>query len=152
MAAMSDYLENKIVDAIFRGQTFPALPTLYIGLTTNPLFDANTGANASEFAGTGGYARVALTSSLTTWMGTNSNAVGTVSTGTDGTIRNNTAITFPAPIGNWGVANSFGLFDSATIGAGNLLFYGQLTNPKTINNGDAAPSFTVNTLTIQIDN
>lgn len=150
MAAMSDYLENKIVDAIFRGQTLPTITTTYIGLTTNPLYDANTGTNASEFAFAGGYTRVAITGSLTNWMGTSYNTGGTVSAGTNGTVSNNTAITFPAPTGAWGVANSFGLFDAAT--AGNLLFFGQLTNPKTINAGDAAPTFTANTLSIQLDN
>jgi hypothetical protein len=31
------------------------------------------------------------------------------------------------------------------------LFYGDLTLPKTINNGDPAPSFAAGALTVQID-
>jgi hypothetical protein len=35
---------------------------------------------------------------------------------------------------------------------GNLLFYGNLTTPKTVNNGDAAPTFSASALSIQLDN
>ena len=36
--------------------------------------------------------------------------------------------------------------------AGNLLIYGNLTTSKTVNNGDAAPSFPAASLQFQIDN
>lgn len=152
MSAMSDYLENKIIDAVFRGQALPTIGNTWIALTSTPVVDSNTGTNITEIPNSGGYARVQLTSNLTNWMGTNFNQAGTISSGTNGTVSNNVAITFPSPTGSWGVANSFALLDSGTWGAGNLLFYGQLTAPKTINAGDAAPTFTANTLQIQIDN
>jgi hypothetical protein len=44
----------------------------------------------------------------------------------------------------------FGVHDSATGGV--ELFYAALGAPKTINNGDPAPSFVAGALTIQIDN
>ena len=151
MAAMSDYLENKVVDAIFRGQPLPTISNIWVALTTTPVTDSNTGANITEFAATGSYARVQLTSNLNSWMGTNY-AQGVASVGSNGTVSNNVAITFPAPTGNWGIANSFVLLDTATVGTGNTLFYGQLTQAKTINSGDADPTFSANTLQIQIDN
>jgi hypothetical protein len=43
-----------------------------------------------------------------------------------------------------------GVYDAST--GGNLLFYGNLTQAKTVNNGDAAPSFPAGTFTYQEDN
>ncbi len=34
MSAMSDYLENKLIDQLFRGQAAPTTSTLYVGLLT----------------------------------------------------------------------------------------------------------------------
>ena len=59
-------------------------------------------------------------------------------------------ITFPAPTASWGVVTYMAVYDAST--AGNLLFYAALTASKTINNGDAAPSFAAAALTLQIDN
>ena len=150
MAAMSDYLENKLIDFVFRGQAFTPTTNTFVGLLTSAPNDANTGSNVVEVSG-GGYDRVAVGSSLLNWSGTQSNSANTTSTGISGTTYNINAITFPAPSGaNWGVINAFGLFDAST--GGNLLFYGTLTTPKTVNNGDAAPTFSAQALSIQLDN
>jgi hypothetical protein len=71
------------------------------------------------------------------------------SSGTSGLTSNNAAITFPAPTADWGSIVSFRLWDAAT--AGNAWICQTLTIPKTVNNGDAAPSFNAGTLTIQFD-
>ena len=42
MAAMSDYLENKLIDQIFRGQAYSFPSTLYIGLLTSAPTDAGS--------------------------------------------------------------------------------------------------------------
>lgn len=144
--SMSDYLENKLTDFLLRGQTFTAPATVYAGLDTATCNDAGGG---TEVTG-GSYARVAVTSSLANWAGTQSAGSTTASTGTGGTTSNNNAITFPAPTANWGSVVSFRLWDSST--AGNVLFCAALTVSKTVNNGDAAPSFATGALTIQIDN
>lgn len=156
MAAMSDVLENKLIDWLLRAQA--------IGITgasaaagTGPvttwvaLFTANpTDAGGGTEVTGGSYARVAVTSSLANWAGTQAAASTTASTGTSGTTSNNAAITFPAPTANWGVVTGCGIYDAVT--AGNLLLWGALTTSKTVNNGDAAPSFAAGALTFQIDN
>lgn len=146
MGAKSDYLENKLIDFLLRGQAFTAPATVYVGLLTATPSDAGGG---TEVTG-GSYARVAVTSSLANWAGTQSAGSTTASTGTGGTTSNNGAITFPAPTANWGTVVAFGLYDAAS--AGNLLYWSALTTNKTINNGDAAPSFAAGALTIQEDN
>lgn len=146
MAALTDYLENKIVDWLLRAQVFAPPATLYVGLLTAAPSDATAG---TEVTG-GAYARVAVTSGLTAWSGSQGAGTTVASTGTDGTVENNVVITFPAPTANWGVVTHFGIYDAAT--AGNLLIWSALGTAKTINNGDAAPSFAASALTFQIDN
>lgn len=145
-AAMSDYLENKVVDYLLRGQTFTAPATVYYALATAAGSDAACG---TEVTG-GSYARVAVTSSLANWAGTQASASTTASTGTSGTTSNNTVVTFPTPTASWGSVVEFCVMDAST--AGNLLFRTSLTTSKTINNGDAAPSFAAGAATFQIDN
>lgn len=146
MAALSDYLENKIIDWLLRGQAFSPPATVYVGLLTAAPSDTGGGTEVSG----GSYARVAVTSSLANWAGTQAAASTTASTGTGGQTSNNGTITFPAPTANWGVVTHFGVYDASS--AGNLLFYGSLTTSKTVNNGDAAPSIAAAALTFQLDN
>lgn len=145
-AAMTDYFENKVIDATFRAQAFPTLTTIYISLRTSACSDSAAGTEVSG----GSYARVAVTSSLANWAGTQSSGSTTASSGTGGTTSNNGSITFPAPTANWGVITHVGFEDAST--AGNQLFCVALTISKTVNNGDAAPSFAAAALTMQIDN
>lgn len=156
MAAFSDFAENKIIDWLLRGQAIGVTgasaaagtgPTsTFVALLTAAPSDTGGG---TEVTG-GSYARVTVASSLANWAGTQAAASTTASTGTSGTTSNNGAITFPAPTANWGVVTHIGVYDAST--AGNLLFYAPLTVSKTINNGDAAPSFAAAALTFQIDN
>lgn len=145
-AAMTDFAENKAVDALLRGQTLGAPATVYVALYTTCPTDSTAG---TEVTG-GAYARVAVTSSLANWAGTQSAGSTVASSGTTGTTSNNATVTFPAPTANWGVVACFGLTDAAS--AGNIWIYSALTVSKTINNGDAAPSFAIGALTFQVDN
>jgi hypothetical protein len=142
MAAMSDYLENKLVDHIFRGQSFSAPANVYVALLTAAPSDSGGG---TEVTG-GNYARVTVAASLANFAGTQSAGSTTASSGTGGQTSNNGAVTFPAPNANWGVVTHFGIYDAST--SGNLLFHGALGTSKTINNGDAAPSFAIGALTV----
>lgn len=146
MAALSDYLENKIIDYILRAQTFTAPTTVYVALLTAAPSDTGGG---TEVTG-GSYARVAVTSALANWAGTQSAGSTTASSGTGGTTSNNASVTFPVPSANWGSITHMAVYDAST--SGNLLFWAALTTAKTVNNGDAAPSFAAGALTLQIDN
>lgn len=145
MGAMSDYLENKLIDHVLRNTSYTVPTVAAVGLLTAAPSDTGGG---TEVTG-GSYARVSINQSVSNWKSTNGTQSG-ASSGTGGTSTNGVAITFPAPTANWGVVTHFGLYDATS--AGNLLFWGALTTPKTINNGDAAPSFAVDALSIQIDN
>ena len=146
MAAMSDYLENKLIDALFRGQAYTMPATVHVALFTGAPTDS---AGGTEVTG-GSYARVAVSSSLANWAGTQSAGSTVVSNGNTGTTSNNNAVTFPAPTANWGVITHFALMDAAS--AGNVLFYGALNTSKTVNSGDAAPQFAAGALSLQLDN
>lgn len=145
MAAMSDYLENKIIDWLLRGQTFTAPTTVYVGLFTAAPSDTGGGTEVTGNA----YARVAVASSLANWAGTQAAASTVASSGTSGTTSNNGTISFPTPSASWGTVVAFGIFDAAS--AGNLLIYGNLTASKTINSGDSV-TFPAAALSWQIDN
>lgn len=132
MAAMSNYLENQLVDHILRGQTFsPTVPaSVYVALYTAAPSDAGGGTEVSG----NNYARVAVSRALTSWAGTQSAGSTVASSGTGGVTSNNAAITFPVPSGSWGTVTHFAILDATT--AGNLLFHGALTVSQTINTGN----------------
>lgn len=146
MTALTNYAENKIVDHLFRGMAFsessPA--NFYVGLLTAAPSDSAAGTEVSG----GSYARVAVSRAEASWKGTHGSATG-ASSGTNGTISNAAAITFAAPTANWGVITHAAIYDASS--AGNMIAYGALTTSKTVNDGDAAPSFAVDALTFQID-
>lgn len=140
--SLTDYAENKIVDALMRGQSLGAPATWYVGLLTSACSDSSAG---TEVTG-GSYARVAVTAGLTQWAGTQSAGSTSASSGTGGQTSNNAAITFAAPTANWGSITHFGLYDSPS--GGNQWVCQSLTTAKTVNNGDAAPSFSAGALTV----
>lgn len=91
------------------------------------------------------YARVAVTSSLANWAGTQGAGTTTASSGSSAVTSNNNAITWPTPTGDWTPAGSDGasagvvvLFDAST--SGNAWVFGVMNNVQTILNGNAAPS------------
>jgi hypothetical protein len=129
--AMSDYLEGQIRAHIFRTASFTK-PT---GLTVH-LYTAAPGETGGGTEVTGGsYASVSRDPLDANW---------TAASATDGLTDNAAAITFPAPTANWGQVTHFAIKDQSA----NFLIYGALTTPKTVNNGDPAPSFGVGALDI----
>lgn len=146
MAAMSNYLENKLIDFLFRGQSFVPPATLYVALFTVDPTDSSAGTEVSG----GSYARVAVTSSMANWAGTQSAGSTTASSGTSGTTSNNGVVTFPAPTANWGTITGMALMDAAT--GGNVWIFGGLSTSKVVNSGDSAPSFPITAFSYQIDN
>lgn len=100
----------------------------------------------------GSYARASLASSLANWSGTQSAGSTTASSGTGGVSSNNGAVTYAAPTGDWcsGTERIWGwaMFDASS--GGNLWEVAPLTALQAITNGQAAPSFAANTLTVTI--
>lgn len=143
-ASMTNYLENKLIDAFLRGQSYTMPATVYVGLYTVCPTDSTAGTEATG----GSYARVAITSSLANWAGTQSAGSTTASSGTGGTTSNNATITFPTATADWGTQVCLGVSDAST--SGNLLFYAALTASRNITNGSTA-SFAAAALTFQID-
>ncbi|REJ67614.1 MAG: hypothetical protein DWQ28_06455 [Proteobacteria bacterium] len=114
MSAMSNYLENEILDHILGTGAYTAPTTVYVGLSTGSFGEGNTG---TELTGNA-YARVSA-------------SFGAASSGT---ASNDAAIEFTAATGDWGSVSHFGLFDAST--GGNLLIHGAFTTAKTIASGD----------------
>lgn len=114
MSAMSDYLENEILDHILATASYTAPATVYVGLSTGSFGDDNSG---TELSGSG-YGRVAAS----------------FGAAASGTASNDAAIEFSAATGDWGTVSHFGIFDAST--AGNLLIHGSFTASKVIANGD----------------
>lgn len=141
--AFSDYAENKLADFVFRGQSLTAPSTIYVGLSTSACSDSSTGTEVA----TGSYARVAVTSSLANWAGTQSSGSTSASSGTGGQTSNNNAITFPTPSATWGTVTHWFLIDASS--SGNIWFCAALTASKTINSGDAV-SFAAGALTVNL--
>lgn len=145
MSAMSDYLENKLIDHVLRGVAFTAPSTVYVGLFTAAPSDSGGGTEVSG----GNYARASIACSTANFSATNGAGTTTnPSSGTGGRSSNNNVVTFNVPSANWGTITHFGLFDAST--SGNLLFHGALTASKTVNNGDPAPTIQADKLGITL--
>jgi hypothetical protein len=114
MAAISDFLENALINATLRNTTYTSPTDVYVGLfTTDPTDDGS----GTEVSG-GSYART----------------VATFAAPSDGSSSTNADVQFPQATGVWGTVTHFGIFDAST--AGNLLYHGVLTASKTIETGD----------------
>jgi len=114
MSAMSDYLENEILDHILATGSYTAPSNVYVGLSTGSFNDDNSG---TELTGNN-YSRVSAT----------------FSAASGGTTSNSGAIEFAAASGSWGTVSHFGIFDASS--GGNLLIHGAFTTGKAIGSGD----------------
>jgi hypothetical protein len=114
MSAISNYLENALINAVLRNIPYTSPSAVYLALYTSDPTDANTG---TEVTG-GSYQRQQITFGAPN----------------DGTVSNSNEILFPVATANWGTVTHIGILDAAT--GGNLLFYGAVTTPKTISTND----------------
>lgn len=135
--SVGNWTENKFLEHLV-GKTSWTKPTAYVALMTAHPGEAGTGgAGISEVANANGYARVA------TAGGDWENASG-------GAIQNANAITFNQATGSWGTVTYWALMSSPVWGEGFMMAYGDLTTPKTIDNGDTA-EFAAGELDINCD-
>lgn len=105
MSDFSDYLENKILDHVFRNTAYTPPAAVYLGLYTSAPSDAGGGTEVSG----AGYARQAIT-------------FGAAS---GGAISNTAAVQFTASGGSYGTVTHVGIFDASS--AGNMLAWKAIT-------------------------
>ena len=135
MTAISDYLESKILNWALRGTAMGTAPAnVYIALFTAAPNDAGGGTEVSG----GSYARVAVSTSG-----------GFDAPSSGGVTANTNLITFPVPSASWGTITHVGIFDASS--GGNLLFWGALTTPVAVNNGDPAPQISAGALDLTLN-
>lgn len=140
----SDYLANKLVDLIFRAQSYSWPSSIWLALYTAAPTNAGGG---TEVTG-GSYARVELVPDLLTLSGTQAAASTVASSGTGGRISNNDALAFPAPTADWGTVVALGIRDAST--SGNLLFWHLLTTSASVVDDGPAPSYAPDALGITL--
>lgn len=131
MAALSNYLEEKIVDHFLRSAPATSPTTVYLALFTADPTEDGTGAEAT-------YVNYARQTSV--WTSLDGN----------GQTKNSAIVTFPAN-GNASASQTIthgALFDALT--GGNMLLYGALATSKTLAVGDIL-SFSENALTLTLD-
>lgn len=115
MAALSDYLENLLLDWSMTAGAATRPTAWYLALYTAAPTDAGGGTEVS----TGGYARQTI-------------AFGAAAAGTT---SNTGTVTFTASGASWGSITHIGILDALTVG--NLLWHGAMTTPRTIGDGDS---------------
>lgn len=112
MAQMSNYLEEQLINLVFRNTAFATPGTVYLALYSTDPTDADTG---TELSG-GGYARIAITMGVPT----------------DGVSLNTVDAVFAPATADWTAVTHIGIRDAAT--AGNLLMHKVLPAPVSILN------------------
>jgi len=110
------YFLNLVSGNIFGTKHTPTIPTdYYIGLSTTAPNLSGTG--DSEPSVDAGYKRIHLTS---------------LGEPVDGTITNTSAINFDESTADWGTITYYTIYDSGTVGDGNLLMFGELSTPRNV--------------------
>lgn len=144
MSALSNYAQNKLIDFLLRAQALTPPATWYFGLFTSLEGPAGGGTEVSA----GGYARLAVASSLVNFSGTQGSGSTAVSTGTSGLTSNNAILMYGSPSANWGTIVGIGAFDA--LSGGNLWLYAPLVTSKVVNSGDQPPIFGIAQLSFAI--
>ena len=118
LGAMSNYLEEQILNGTLRNISYSAVTTVYLALYTSNPTDADTGTEVSG----GDYARQPV--SFTSPEQEEGRA----------TVENDAEIEYPVATAIWGEITHMGIRDADT--GGNLLYYGELASKKNIETGD----------------
>jgi hypothetical protein len=139
----SDYLANKMIDEIFRGTAYAYPATTYVCMFSTAPTNAGGG---TELSG-GGYARVALPSTMDDLCGSQGAGTTDPSSGTAGRISNNFSLLFPDPTAG-ATVRAAGLKDAAS--GGNLLFWQDFA-AKSISAGGAPATLSPDALGITVD-
>jgi hypothetical protein len=132
----SQYAETALL-AHSVGKTSFTMPTVAVALCTTVPTSASTGSTIAEATYTG-YARLATSGD---W--------GAPTAGTPSTIFNSSALTFAACTGSTSTIIGFAGCDSATTGAGNMLWWGSCTS-TVISVTQTPATFAINALELTL--
>lgn len=137
--------EQTVLNGLFRTTgAFTGRPSMYLGLFT-ACPNAADGTGGTEVSTTNtAYGRTTLTLADANWYAaTGTSPAATKNTGTLTLSWTPSGSALPVTVTCWGIWSA--------ASAGNLLLWGTLTTNKTINAGDAAPTFADSALTITLD-
>lgn len=125
MANFSNYAENKILNHLFRGESFTT-PNMYLALfTSNAGLENNNLASQVEVdAVSSGYARVEIPS------------YDGFSVSTTGQTSNTQSFEFPVATLDWGTITHVALMDNPSPKSGNVIIHGSVANPRAVFSGD----------------
>ena len=126
MGALTNYLESGLINHVFRGASYTAPSTLYIGLTKS-FVSGNIESGSIDEPSVGNYARQEYTSNGTNWITPYASGSATAT-------HNTSAIEFPVATASIGTISGVFIADNDT--SGNILFYGALSSPRDIREGD----------------
>ena len=112
--SFTTFLENEVLDHVFRNASYTPPATVYIGLYTTATGAGGTG---TEVTG-GSYARQSMAFDASA----------------SGAIDNTAAVEFPTATASWGTVTHTAVLDAAT--SGNMLAETALTASKPIGDGD----------------
>lgn len=144
MSQMSDYLEDALIQHIFRNSQHTKPTTIAIALLTTDAVDGDTGqfsvGTGVEVTNANAYTRQTVGPSAATW---NDPSAGT------GQTANTSAITWTTATGSWGTVVGCAIVDSATYDAGNMYFRGSNNVDKAITTDDTA-EFAAGALTVTL--
>lgn len=141
MAGFSDYLEQALLNHVFRGLAYSAPGTLYVALSTaDPGEDgsglAEPGTPGTTPDATNNYNRVAM--STADW------ALDTATS----TISNTVTVTFPQATADWGNISHFAIIDAQS--GGNVLMSNTISPAQNVVSGNTL-IFEVNALQVTLD-
>ena len=114
MAALSNYLENKLLDATLNNTAYTSPSTVYAALFLTDPTDAGTGTEVSG----GSYVRKSAA----------------FASPSNGVSASSADVTFDQATGSWGTITHIGIWDAES--TGNMLYHTPLTTSKTIDSGD----------------
>ena len=121
MGSFADYLENAVLDHVFKTAELTVPTNIYVALCKSTIADDDTGSTLPSEVTGGAYARKVCN----TW-----------DAASGGAIANTGAVTFAQATADWGTVTDFAILDHLT--TGNLLGYGKLTQAKAVSSGDTA--------------
>jgi len=133
MGSFSNYLENEVLDHVFKTGEYSVPTNLYVALLTSTPDDEDTGSTLPGEVSGGSYAR---------------KQCNTYDAASGGAVANTGAVTFDQATADWGLVTHFAICDKTT--AGNVIAWGALTVSKNIQSGDTA-SFAAGDIDITLD-